>query len=514
MYGCSLMPNEIKTAERMLETNPDSALHILQHMRTDKLMLSSSDRALYGLLYFQALDNNKMTLQPDSLIDYSLGYYQHSSDKSRLALCYFYKARILKTAQQYDQATVFYLKALDNIQDKKDYTLLAKIYAAMGDICSFQQDFKESREKYQKSINCFNLAGKPIDASYIILDIGRTYRFVKDYKSAHKYYIQAFTQTKDSILRGDAFQEIGINYYWAKKYDSAQYYLRKSIQYPYKSTNYAIRCYHLADLFFDIAQYDSAYKYSTIALKYPSNFVTQRECNRLLANTEYLKGNFKQMAVYMTRFQSCSDSVQKIKSQTKITVLEDLHQTSETANKTKKYLIVLGWLIPLIVLISLFVLYQLRKRNKGKEKQLEEAVVQINQKQNSLVDTIIQKIEKTRSIQAVAYKKATLLQREQMDKELYNSCLYLNDWDAFKKLMNKTFNNLISSLESNYSDITRKELIWCCLFLLDVPTPYMALVLDSQPNSLYKLKSRLTQKMNLKSTKELDQLLKEKSEGK
>jgi len=92
--------------------------------------------------------------------------------------------------------------------------------------------------------------------------------------------------------------------------------------------------------------------------------------------------------------------------------------------------------------------------------------------------------------------------------------LYLNDWDAFKKLMNKTFNNLISSLESNYSDITRKELIWCCLFLLDVPTPEMALVLDSQPNSLYKLKSRLTQKMNLKSTKELDQLLKEKSVGK
>jgi len=514
MYSCSLMPNEIKTAERIMESNPDSALHILQHMHTDKLMLSSSDRALYGLLYFQALDKNKMSLQPDSLINYSLDYYQHSNDKSRLALCYFYKARIYKTAQQYDQATVLYLKALDNIQDKKDYTMLGKIYAAMGDICSFQQDFKESREKYQQSVNYFSQAKKPIDASYIILDIGRTYRFVKDYKSAHKYSLRALAQTKDSILRGDAFQEIGINYYWAKQYDSARYYLRKSIQYPYKSTNYAIRCFNLADLFFDIAQYDSAYKYSTIALKYPSNFVTQRECNRLLANTEYLKGNFKQMAVYMTRFQSCSDSVRKIESQTKITVLENLHQTSETANKTKKYLIVLGWLIPLIVLISLFVLYRLRKRNKGKEKQLEEAVVQINQKQNLLVSSLIQKIEESRSIQVAEYKKSSFLQRKQMDKELYITCLYLNDWDAFKKLMNKTFNNLISSLESNYSDITRKELIWCCLFLLDVPTPEMALVLDSQPNSLYKLKSRLTQKMNLKSTKELDQLLKEKSVGK
>jgi tetratricopeptide (TPR) repeat protein len=514
MYGCSLMPNEIKTAERILESDPDSALHILQHMRTDKLMLSSSDRALYGLLYFQALDNNKLTLQPDSLIDYSLGYYQHSSDKSRLSLCYFYKARLLKIAQQYDQATVFYLKALDNSQDKKDFVLKGKIYADMGDICSFQKDYNEALKKFQLSSDCFNRAGKIVDASYSLLDIGRTYRLAEDYKAALKFYRKALSQSSDSMFYGVAMQEIGINYYRAKKYDSAQFYLRKSIRFPYKNTNYAIRCFTLADLFFDVAKYDSAYKYASIALKYPANYFTQRECYRLLANTEYVKGNFKQMAIFMTQFQTCSDSVRKIESQTKITVLEDLHQTSETANKTKKYLIVLGWLIPLIVLISLFVLYRLRKRNKGKEKQLEEAVVQINQKQNLLVDTLIQKIEETRSVQASTYKKSSLVQREQMDKELYNTCLHINEWEVFKSLMNKTFNNLISSLESSYSDITRKELIWCCLFLLDVPTPEMALVLDSQPGSLYKMKSRLTLKMNLKSTKELDQLLKEKSEGK
>ena len=514
MYSCSLMPNEIKTAERIMESDPDSALHILQHMHTDKLMLSSSDRALYGLLYFQALDNNKMKLQPDSLINYSLDYYQHSNDKSRLALCYFYKARIYKTAQQYDQATVLYLKALDNIQDKKDYTMLGKIYTDMGEICSIQKDFTESLLKYQLAVKCFNLAGKTNDASYSILDIGRTYRLIKDYKGALKYYRMALVRPADSIFYGVANQEIGINYYSAKQYDSAQHYLRKSLNFPFKSTSYAIRCFYLADLFFDIEKYDSAYLYASKALKYPANFFTQRECYRLLANTEYIKGNFKQMAVFMTHFQSSSDSVRKIETQTKITVLENLHQTSQAAGKTKHYLLILGLILPIIILVSLFIFFRLRKRNEGKVKQLEEAVVQINHKQNLLVSSLIQKIEESRSIQATTYKKSSFLQRKQMDKELYIACLYLNDWDAFKKLMNKTFNNLISSLESNYSDITRKELIWCCLFLLDVPTPEMALVLDSQPNSLYKLKSRLTQKMNLKSTKELDLLLKEKSVGK
>src|ERR1035437_5890272 len=371
LMGCSLLPNEIKTAESIMETNPDSALHILQHLHTENLTFSSADRALYGLLLFQALDRNNKPLKPDSLINYSLNYYQGTNDKPHLAICYFYKARIYKIAQQYDQATLLDLKALDNSQDKKDYNMLGKIYADMGDICSIQLDFKEALKKYQLSSECFKLAGKSVEATYRIIDIGRNYRFMKDYKSAYKYYLQAISQSKDSLLCGVAFQEIGINYYWSKQYDSAQFYLRKSIKYPYKNTNFAIRCYTFADLFFEIEKYDSAYKYASLALKYPSNFFTQRECYRILANTDYLKGNFKEMAVFMTHFQSFSDSVRKVESQTKITVLEDLHQTSVTASKTKKYLVVLGWSLPVIVLISLFILYRWRIRNKGKEKQLE-----------------------------------------------------------------------------------------------------------------------------------------------
>lgn len=508
------MPNEIKTAERIMESDPDSALHILQHMHTEKLMMTSSDRALYGLLYFNALDKNKLTLQPDSLINFSLEYYQNSNDKPRRAACFFYKARMYKSKLRYEEATTLYLKALDNSQDKKDYNMLGKIYGDLGDICAVQKDFKESREKFKLAINCFNHAGKTIDASYRLLDIGRTYHFAKDYKIALKYYRLALAQTKDSILCGVALQEIGSNYYWSKQYDSAQFYLRRSLLFPYKTTNYAIRCYNLADLFFDIEKYDSAYLYASIALKHPANFFTQRDCYRILANSEFKRGNFKQMAIFMTQYQACSDSVRKVETQTKTTVLEDIHQTSEAASKTKKYLIILGWMLPLIVLISLYILYRLRKRNKGKEKQLEEAEVQIVQKQNLLVDSLIQKIEDSRVLHAAAYKKAALPQREQMDKELYNSCLHINDWDVFKKLMNKTFNDIITTLEYINSDLTRKDLIWCCLFLLDVPTTDLVLVLEIQPVSLYKLKQRLSQKLNLNNVKELELFLKTKSEGK
>jgi len=504
----------MKQAERIMETSPDSALHILQHMQAVQTM-SDANRALYGLLYFEALDKNNKPLQPDSLISFSLNYYQSHNKKNYLAKCYYYKARILRYSQRFDDATSLYLKALDLTKDiPENYFLLGMIYSDVADICIIQKDYGESLKKIQQAIIFFDKSGDLVEKNYRVVSIGKIYRFQKKFKKADLYYRKAISQTSDSLLSGFAFQEIGINYYWAKQHDSAQYYLRKSLKFPFKGANYAIRCFILADLLYNATQYDSAICYAQLALKYPSTFFIQRDCYRILANTEYQRGGFDKMGVYLAKYQDCTDSVRKIEIQTKTSVLENMYQTTQAASITKQYLLVLVWVVPLIILVSLLIVYQLRKRNKGKEKQLEEAEVQINRKQTLLIDSLLQKIEETRAMYAVNYKKASPDQREQMDREMYNACMHVNEWDSFKKLMNRTFNDIVDVLEKTYSDITRKEIIWSCLFLMAIPTPDIALILDSQTASLYKLKQRLAQKMNLKGTKELEQLLRSLSERK
>jgi hypothetical protein len=107
MASCSLLPNELKYAEKILETNPDSALQILQKIQPTTSM-SNADRALYGLLYFEALDRTKSPLKPDSLIDFSLNYYFQNNDKIPLARSYYYKAKTLKIAQRFDDATLLF----------------------------------------------------------------------------------------------------------------------------------------------------------------------------------------------------------------------------------------------------------------------------------------------------------------------------------------------------------------------------------------------------------------------
>ena len=511
LTGCSVVPNELKTVESIMETHPDSALHILQHLTPDKYK-SESNRALYGLLLFHALDKNDMKMQPDSLIDFSISYYLHQNDNSHLAACYFFKARTFKITQRYDEASALYIKSLDCLQDNIDYALMGKIYADMGDISAFQLDYHESMKKNKLSLDFFNRAGKTIEASYVLLSIGRTYHFLKKYKVAHKYYLKALTKTTDSIFCGVALQEIGINYYWAKQYDSAQYYLRKSLGYPYRNTNYAIRCFVLSDLLSDIEQYDSSYHYATIALNHPANFYTQRDCYRILVNIEYIRKDIRQMGKYMTHYQSCTDSIRKIESQTKSTVLEALHNTSVEKNKTKQQNTAIIWSTTLVIAASLLIYYLLHKRRKHEKLLSEEQIrqqKQIIQKEMILKhrEALFQKIETIKGEQAIERKKASPLEKEQLDKKLYNHLVHLDDPVFFFREMDTVLNNLVSKLNARYPGITSKEMIWCCLHLLNIPGPDILVLLDYKAQSLIKLKQRLAQKINLANTSELNDFL-------
>ena len=505
--ACSLVPNELKIAEKLLESNPDSALHTLRHMPTVKKM-SDANRALYGLLVFQALDKMDKPLQPDSLIDYSLNYYRNKNNKLNLAKSYFFKARMCKKRQKFDDAVTLYLKSLDLLNSTDNYYLHGRIYSDLGDISMIQMDYVGSLKKITKSIDYFNKAGNKVEADYRVVSIGKIYHFRNNFKKAQMYYKQALSMNRDSLIQGFAFQEIGINYYWSKQYDSAQYYLHKSLRFPYKGTSQAIRCYNLADLFYNNAQYDSAFFYAQLALKYPTTFYNQRDCYRILANTEYYRGDFEKMGFYISKYQDCSDSVGKVEIQSKASLLERLHNNNQETTSTKRNMI---WTVSMSVLVLLFlvvIVYLLFHRNKLKKSQLDVYKQELNQKQEFVNQSLYKKIAESRESQAEARRYASPAERTRLDKELYEKCLHLSNWDAFSCEMNHAFNQIVDVLQSDYSGITQKEITWCCLHLLDIPNADRILLLNATTDSLYKLKQRLAQKMNLGSTKELDAFLK------
>ncbi len=506
--GCSHIPSELKTAEKLMDTSPDSSLILLKQVQPNKL-LTNSDQALYGLLLFQALDKTKQALEPDSVINFSINYYEKTKNKERLASCYFYKGRMYNNAQKFDEATVLYLKALDYGKGTNNYDLLAKIYGDMGNICSLQREYIDSRNKYLLAVKYFNKLHNLTDACYRMLDIARTYYAEKNYVLAKNYILKVLNSSNDSILNGFALQELGTNFYFSKQYDSSELYIRKSLKFPYIDTDYSTRCYMLANINFNIEKYDTAFYYASTAINYPCSFYTQRECYRILANTCYLKKDLKQMGKYMTCYQSCTDSVQRMESQTKATVIETIYKNKQ---ENKHIKVQWFWIILILFTFLIFGLltgHLLFKRYKAKKIQLEIYKLELISKQAYLSKNLEQKIEETKEIQTQTRKLTNITERNKISKALYTNCLHLNNWELFSTEMNQAFNQIVEKLEHDCPQITRKEVMYCCLCLLNLPAADKIIILETTADGLYKLKQRLAKKLKLLSTKALDLYLKQ-----
>jgi tetratricopeptide (TPR) repeat protein len=504
LTSCSTTPNELKIAEQVMEVHPDSALHILQKLPQEKYC-SEVNRALYGILLFQALDKNYMSLQPDSLIDFSIGYYLKQNDKPHLAMAYFFKGRELKCKTEYEKASMEYYKSIDNCNPNSDYLLLGKIYGDLATISIFQREYKEGRKKNQLAASFYLKAGRTEFAYNTLISVGYTYLAEKKYSTARSYFKHVYSLSKDSFILGITLEQIGSTYYQNKQYDSALYYYRKSLTYPSRGSNLPVKYCSVANVFFNMDKFDSATIYAIKSLKCAGgDLFTRREGCRVIANAAFNNRDIKLMNKYMSKYQEYTDSVLNIKSQTKATVIEQQHNSKAKATVAKQNLTIFTILlissISFIVIISVYLYH----RSKLRKQEIKNYKQELNSKQVFVSQSITTKIEELKSIQTETRKQAQPADREKLSKELYNNALHIDNWDLFSSDMNHAFNNIVDKLQTDHPTLSRKEICWCCLHLLDISNTDRVLLLETTTEGLYKLKQRVAQKLNLINTKELD----------
>jgi DNA-binding CsgD family transcriptional regulator len=120
-----------------------------------------------------------------------------------------------------------------------------------------------------------------------------------------------------------------------------------------------------------------------------------------------------------------------------------------------------------------------------------------------LKNNLLFKIEEVRKRDKNKSKKLTLHEKLESDRKVFEECLYIDDSQAFDKLMNFTFNNVLNKLNNLNSELSRNELMCCCLLLLDLNSQEITLILGVQINTFYKLKQRLVQKLSLNSSSDI-----------
>ena len=118
--------DRLRKAEKLMDEQYDSAYVILKTIQPTELT-STADKALYALLYCQALDKNEIYTATDSLISIATDYFD-KRDNVKAAYSWFYKSRIEgRNSESVVQANAL-LKAQSYAENTKNNKLLALIF--------------------------------------------------------------------------------------------------------------------------------------------------------------------------------------------------------------------------------------------------------------------------------------------------------------------------------------------------------------------------------------------------
>ncbi len=525
----------LEEAEKLMPTAYDSSLIILENLKDTYCDMDDADKALFAMLYIQARDKNAEEIEYDDKLEFSIKYYTQTNQKIKLAYCLLYKARVYAKKRDYETTSQNLLTALDLAKNSKDHSLLGKIYFDLGRISSFQDHFDDALDYYRKAVICFDQTGETKNSAGIYTVMGSIYEYYQKSDSAIYYNKKALALTKDSITQGDVLNNLGYIYYNLEMSDSSIYYLKQSLQYPFYDTNMSMRLYNLARTYYMIEQTDSAEYYMNKAIEEDMDIYYEEEIYRLAIGIAIQKGENDVIPFYMNKIALIEDSIAIINRQTDIKTVEKLQIVNSHSMKVSSQRTMLLAVAIVLFLIGLAVSYLLYKRfciKKAaaeqykaeleekheelvvKKEQLEETNVLLEKKHEQIKKTLeisIQEInnelEKVSDKYAEARKKANLSERESLKRRIYQEVLKFNNEKAFTEKMNKTLNHLPDKLRQDFPDMNYKEILWCSLFLLKIPTPDIALILEYTQSSLYKFKQRLGNKLGYPVMKDFEEML-------
>lgn len=187
---------QLESAEAMIEDNPDSAWTIIKDIPVS-LLGEGEDKALYNLLFTEAAYKLYKPFKDDSLINYSVKYYESVNNTKHLATAYYYKGSVVEELGNISEATLYYKKSEELANIGVDELLKAKVYESLRYINCNSGDFKLALHYSKLFLTSSKRLGSPI------------------------YLANAYENMATDI------EELGINQYVDKYRDSSLYYVSK-----------------------------------------------------------------------------------------------------------------------------------------------------------------------------------------------------------------------------------------------------------------------------------------------
>ena len=200
IVGCSheQTHNELLTkAEQIVFTQPDSVVGMLSPSWNDTAM-SKADRALFGLLYTEALHRSGLYIGTDSLIKASKKYFEQHGDDKHLARAMLHHGIILYQQQKTREGILSMKQAEQMASDLNEPAFDWYLFSVLGDVNDNAGDYTTTLRYYKQALN----AARQIDNKQWIVqtlnNIATTFDVLGE-KDSLKFYLEQAKPLADSI---------------------------------------------------------------------------------------------------------------------------------------------------------------------------------------------------------------------------------------------------------------------------------------------------------------------------
>lgn len=521
-------------ADSLMNSYPDSALHLLQSIENPQNM-NEACRAKYALLLTQAWNKNWIPLTNDSLMQVAVEYYTDEKDENQAAKAYFYLGCVYDDLENMVEATNAFLQALMATPEKPaDARLTSMIYEGLGRCYTYQGFYDKALEAYRAAYRISLERSSKKDALFSLDEMVNILAYQEQWDSAVYYSNQMIEFSRvmgDSAWVSSGFRQLADIYYGEEKYPEAYQAVTKSIreQHPQEKEHErdAIDNYMLlSDIFIGLGKYDSAHYYLSMC-DTVSDITTRTLATLSLYNLEKGRGRYKEAVSYNDSFQILYDSITKKKGKEEIARLINNYTIEKykrvIAEKQKQETRILIYLFIFVVVACVFVFLTIDRSRKRKYMNLQNSLMKKRREmlrvQEELMNLTGEGISSDELQSEQQYKRDTL---KGIEKEKFEYSIQLFQTTPFyKKMQNlenkrsleekvftakerdtlcdciyEIFADTMSDLKMHCPELTREDVLYCILYLLQHSNSVIIACTGTNANALKSRKSRLKHKMS------------------
>lgn len=514
----------LENADTMPDSNPDRALSILSEIE-NPYQLEKKEKADYWRVRSEAHSRKGTAMTRDSLILYSLNYYQEVQDTTNLLKSYLLAGEYYKWMGQLDSVNSLLTNGLSVSVEARDTVYITRFLYKLG-INELSKNNKKDAVKYFKerinfdknAHNSYYLAGLFSDndsTEYYLnkgvelaLQKGDTLfaaHYLRNYAgilSKNKQYNKAIELINKTGKLSDFYKDFGVNhqlktevYIAIGRLDSAQYYLDKAKNEKRKSS---FGSYSDKNL---IGNQNALYALQAII------------------DTKNSK------SVDFTPMYQFNDSIISETIKKNEILLEEITERNNfeqqnlrlLVNKQYTQIILVIAVLLIITVVTTTYLYSSKKRRKIEEVEeraeslqrlFREALSVKDEKQNNsqlFRKTLLQQLGIIKLIATTSGKqnKTLLPQIIDISEESISTDSLLN-WADLYSIIDSVYENFYTNLNGKYGDIlNEKEIQLCCLLCADFSTTEISAVMQQSMQTIYQRKSSVRNKLKMKDKEDI-----------